>query len=175
MSLNLDQKKQVVEDVSAVVGNAQAAIVAEYRGLTVEQLKVLRREAHENNVYLRVVKNTLLRRAVQDTDFSCLDEHLVGPLAFAASEDPVAVAKVIDKYAKEYDKFEIKVGSMAGSLLSDGDIKALAQLPSREELLAKLMGTMQAPIAKFVQTLNEVPTKFVRGVAAVRDQKAEAA
>ena len=171
MSLNLDQKKQVVEDVSAVVGNAQAAVIAEYRGLTVEQMKVLRREAHDNNVYLRVVKNTLLRRAVQDTDFSCLDEHLVGPLAFAASEDPVAVAKVLNKYAKEYDAFEIKAGSMAGSLLSEGDIKALAQLPSREELLAKLMGTMQAPIAKFVQTLNEVPTKFVRGVAAVRDQK----
>ena len=171
MSLNLDQKKQVVEDVSAVVGNAQAAVIAEYRGLTVEQMKVLRREAHDNNVYLRVVKNTLLRRAVQDTDFSCLDEHLVGPLAFAASEDPVAVAKVLNKYAKEYDAFEIKAGSMSGSLLSEGDIKALAQLPSREELLAKLMGTMQAPIAKFVQTLNEVPTKFVRGVAAVRDQK----
>ena len=168
-------KKQVVEDVSAVVGNAQAAVIAEYRGLTVEQMKVLRREAHDNNVYLRVVKNTLLRRAVQDTDFSCLDEHLVGPLAFAASEDPVAVAKVLDKYAKEYDAFEIKAGSMSGSLLSEGEIKALAQLPSREELLAKLMGTMQAPIAKFVQTLNEVPTKFVRGVAAVRDEKAETA
>lgn len=171
MSLNLDQKKQVVEDVSAAVGNAQAAVIAEYRGLTVEQMKVLRREAHENNVYLRVVKNTLLRRVVQGTDFSCLDELLIGPLAFASSEDPVAVAKVLNKYAKEFDAFEIKAGSMGGALLSDGDIKALAQLPSREELLAKLLGTMQAPIAKFVQTLNEVPTKFVRGVAAVRDQK----
>lgn len=175
MSLNLDQKKQVVEDVSAVVGNAQATVIAEYRGMTVEEMKVLRREAHENNVYIRVVKNTLLRRAVQDTDHSCLDEHLVGPLAFAASEDPVAVAKVTNKYAKEYDAFEIKAGSMAGSLLSEGEIKALAQLPSREELLAKLMGTMQAPVAKFVQTLNEVPTKFVRGVAAVRDQKEQEA
>lgn len=171
MSLNLDQKKQVVEDVSAVVGNAQAAIIAEYRGLTVEEMKALRREAHDNNVYLKVVKNTLLRRAVQDTDFSCLDEHLVGPLAFAASEDPVAVAKVLNKYAKEYDAFEIKAGSMQGSLLNESDIKALAQLPSREELLAKLMGTMQAPVAKFVQTLNEVPTKFARGLAAVRDAK----
>jgi large subunit ribosomal protein L10 len=171
MSLNLDQKKQVVEDVSAAVGNAQAAVIAEYRGLTVEQMKVLRREAHDNNVYLRVVKNTLLRRVVKDTDFSCLDEHLIGPLAFAASEDPVAVAKVLNKYAKEYPAFEIKAGSMAGSLLSEGDIKALALLPSREELLAKLLGTMQAPIAKFVQTLNEVPSKFVRGLAAVRDQK----
>ncbi|MBX2847029.1 MAG: 50S ribosomal protein L10 [Acidiferrobacterales bacterium] len=171
MSLNLDQKKQVVEDVSAVVSNAKTAIVAEYRGLTVEQMKTLRREAHENNVYVKVVKNTLLRRAVKDTDFACLDEHLVGPLAFAASEDPVAVAKVINKYSKEYDALDIKAGSMSGSLLSEGEIKALAQLPSREELLAKLMGTMQAPIAKFVQTLNEVPTKFVRGVAAVRDSK----
>ncbi len=171
MSLNLDQKKQVVEDVSAVVKNAQATVVAEYRGLTVEEMKALRREAHENNVYLKVVKNTLLRRAVQDTDHECLDDVLVGPLAFAASEDPVAVAKVINKYSKEYDAFNIKAGSMQGSILNEGEIKALAALPSREELLAKLMGTMQAPVAKFVQTLNEVPTKFVRGLAAVRDQK----
>ncbi len=171
MSLNLSQKKQVVEDVSAVVENAQATVVAEYRGLTVEQMKVLRREAHENNVFLKVVKNTLLRRAVQDTDHACLDDILVGPLAFAASEDPVAVAKVINKYAKEYDAFNIKAGSMQGALLNEDDVKALAALPSREELLAKLMGTMQAPVSKFVQTLNEVPSKFVRGLAAVRDQK----
>lgn len=171
MSLNLDQKKQVVEDVSAVVGNAQATVIAEYRGLTVEQMKTLRREAYDNNVYVRVIKNTLLRRAVQETDHACLDEHLVGPLAFAASEDPVAVAKVLNKYAKEYDALKIKGGSMNGSLLNEGEIKALAQLPSRDELLAKLMGTMQAPVAKFVQTLNEVPTKFARGLAAVRDAK----
>ena len=171
MSLNLDQKKQVVEDVSAVVGNAQATVIAEYRGMTVEQMKVLRREAYDNNVYVKVVKNTLLKRAVKDTEHSCLDDLLVGPLAFAASEDPVAVAKVLNKYAKEYDALEIKAGSMAGNVLSEGEIKALAQLPSRDELLAKLMGTMQAPVAKFVQTLNEVPTKFARGLAAVRDAK----
>ena len=171
MSLNLSQKKQVVEGVSTVVGNAQATIVAEYRGMTVEQMKVLRREAHDNGVYVKVVKNTLLRRAIQETEHSCLDELLVGPLAFAASEDPVAVAKVLNKYAKEYDALEIKAGSMSGKLLSTGEIKALAQLPSRDELLAKLMGTMQAPTAKFVQTLNEVPTKFARGLAAVRDSK----
>ena len=171
MSLNLDQKKQVVEGVSAVVGNAQATVIAEYRGMTVEEMKTLRREAHDNNVYLKVVKNTLLRRAVQETEHSCLDELLVGPLAFAASEDPVAVAKVLNKYAKEYDALEIKAGSMNGQLLSTSEIKALAQLPSRDELLAKLMGTMQAPVAKFVQTLNEVPTKFARGLAAVRDSK----
>ncbi len=172
MSLNLNQKKQVVEDVSAVVSTSTAAVIAEYRGMTVEQMKVLRREAHDNNVYVRVVKNTLLRRAVKGTDFECLDKLLVGPLAFAASEDPVAVAKILDKYAKQFNALNIKAGSMAGSLLSEADIKALAQLPSREELLAKLLGTMQAPIAKFVRTLNEVPTKFVRGLAAVRDAKA---
>jgi len=171
MSLNLDQKKQVVKDVSAVVSNASTAIIAEYKGMTVEQMKVLRREAYENNVSIRVVKNTLLRRVVKDTDFACLEEHLVGPLAFATSEDPVAVAKVLHKYAKEYDALEIKAGSMSGALLSDSEIKALAQLPSRDELLAKLMGTMQAPVAKFVQTLNEIPTKFVRGLAAVRDSR----
>ena len=171
MSLNLSQKKQVVEGVSTVVGNAQATVVAEYRGMTVEQMKVLRREAHDNGVYVKVVKNTLLRRAIQETEHSCLDELLVGPLAFAASEDPVAVAKVLNKYAKEYDALEIKAGSMSGKLLSTDEIKALAQLPSRDELLAKLMGTMQAPTAKFVQTLNEVPTKFARGLAAVRDSK----
>ena len=171
MSLNLDQKKQVVEDVSAVVGNAQATVIAEYRGMTVEQMKVLRREAYDNNVYVKVVKNTLLKRAVKETEHSCLDDLLVGPLAFAASEDPVAVAKVLNKYAKEYDALEIKAGSMNGELLSTSEIKALAQLPSRDELLAKLMGTMQAPVAKFVQTLNEVPTKFARGLAAVRDAK----
>ena len=139
--------------------------------MTVEQMKVLRREAYDNNVYVKVVKNTLLKRAVKDTEHSCLDDLLVGPLAFAASEDPVAVAKVLNKYAKEYDALEIKAGSMAGNVLSEGEIKALAQLPSRDELLAKLMGTMQAPVAKFVQTLNEVPTKFARGLAAVRDSK----
>ena len=169
MSLNLDQKKQVVKDVSAVISNASTAIVAEYKGMTVEQMKVLRREAHDNEVSIRVVKNTLLRRVVKDTDFSCLEEYLVGPLAFATSEDPVAVAKVLHKYAKEYDALEIKAGSMLGTLLSDSEIKALAQLPSRDELLAKLMGTMQAPITKVAQTLNEIPTKFVRGLAAVRD------
>jgi len=115
---------------------------AEYRGLTVEEMKALRREAHENNVYLKVIKNTLLRRAVQDTDFECLDDSLVGPLAFAASEDPVAVAKILNKYAKEYDALEIKAGAMSGSLMSEAEISALAKLPSR-----------------------------VRGVAAVRDSK----
>lgn len=174
MSLSLTDKKAVVEQVSKALSGAQAAIVAEYRGLTVAQMTELRREAREAGVYLKVVKNTLARRAVKDSDFECLDEHLVGPLALAASEDPVAVAKVLSKFQKDNDVFAIKAGAMSGSVLSQDDIQALAKLPGREELLAKLVGTMQAPVQKFVQTLNEVPSKFVRTLAAVRDAKGAA-
>ena len=162
MSLNLQQKKQVVADVSGVLENAQAAILAEYRGLSAEQFKLLRRAARDEDVQIRIVKNTLAKRAVEDTPFSCLDQYFVGPLAFASSEDPVAVAKILSKFQKEFDALEIKVGAMSGDLLSNDDIKRLASLPSREELLAKLMGTMVAPVTKFVQTTNEIPTKFVR-------------
>lgn len=171
MSLNLDQKKQVVESVSAVMQDSQAVIVAEYRGMTVEEMSGFRRNAHENGVTVQVVKNTLLKRAAEGTAFECLTDSFVGPLVFAASEDPVAVAKVVDKFQSEVDALNIKAGAMGGSVLSASEINALAKLPSREELLAKLMGTMQAPIAKTAQTLNEIPTKFVRGLAAVRDAK----
>lgn len=171
MSLSLEDKKAVVEQVSDVLSDSKTAIVAEYRGLTVEKMTSLRREAREAGVYLRVVKNTLARRAVKDSDFECLDEHLVGPLALAASVDPVAAAKVLAKFDKANDAFSIKAGAMSGSLLSIEDISALAKLPGREELLATLVGTMQAPITKFVQTLSEIPSKFVRTLAAVCDAK----
>ena len=171
MSLSLEDKKTVVEQVSGVLSDSQTAIVAEYRGLTVTKMTSLRREAREAGVFLRVVKNTLARRAVKDSDFECLDEHLVGPLALAASKDPVAAAKVLAGFDKANEAFSIKIGAMSGSLLSIEDINALAKLPGREELLATLVGTMQAPITKFVRTLNEVPSKFVRTLAAVRDAK----
>ena len=171
MSLSLEDKKAVVEQVSDVLSDSKTAIVAEYRGLTVGKMTSLRREAREAGVYLRVVKNTLARRAVKDSDFECLDEHLVGPLALAASVDPVAAAKVLARFDKANEAFSIKVGAMSGSLLSIEDISALAKLPGREELLATLVGTMQAPITKFVQTLSEIPSKFVRTLAAVRDAK----
>ena len=171
MSLSLEDKKAVVEQVSDVLSDSKTAIVAEYRGLTVEKMTSLRREAREAGVYLRVVKNTLARRAVKDSDFECLDEHLVGPLALAASVDPVAAAKVLARFDKANEAFSIKVGAMSGSLLSIEDISALAKLPGREELLATLVGTMQAPITKFVQTLSEIPSKFVRTLAAVCDAK----
>lgn len=171
MSLSLEDKKAVVEHVSSALAGAQAAFVADYRGLTVAQMSALRREARETGVFLKVVKNNLAKRAVRDTDFACLEAHFVGPTALAASEDPVAAAKLLDKYAKDFEVLTIKVGAMGGSILSEADAKALAKLPSREVLLATLLGTMQAPVAKFVQTLNEVPGKFVRTLAALRDQK----
>ena len=172
MSLNLEQKKAVVGEVSEQVSTAQAIIVAEYRGLQVGEMTALRAQARKSGVYLRVLKNTLVRRAVEGTPFSGLANEMVGPLVFGISSDPVSAAKVLNDFAKANDKFVIKAGAMPNQVMDAKAVQALASLPSREELLAKLLGTMQAPVAKFVRTLNEVPTKFVRGLAAVRDQKA---
>ncbi len=172
MSLNLEQKKAVVVEVSEQVSTAQAIIVAEYRGLQVGEMTELRAQARKSGVYLRVLKNTLVRRAVEGTPFSGLANEMVGPLVFGISSDPVSAAKVLSDFAKANDKFIIKAGAMPNQVMDVNAVQALASLPSRDELLAKLLGTMQAPVAKFVRTLNEVPTKFVRGLAAVRDQKA---
>ena len=171
MGLNLEEKKAVVADVSAQVVDAQAIIVAEYRGLEVGQITQLRANARKSGVYLRVLKNTLVRRAVAGTPFEGLQGAMSGPLIYGISKDPVAAAKVLHEFAKGNDKLVIKAGSMANYVMDANGVKALATMPSREELLSKLLGTMQAPIAQFVRTLNEVPTKFVRGLAAVRDAK----
>ncbi len=171
MSLNLDDKKAVVAEIGEQLATAQAVVVAEYRGVTVTSMTALRKKARESGVYLRVLKNTLARRAVADTPFAGLAGQLTGPLAYGISADPVAVAKVLNDFAKANDKFVIKAGAMANFVMSPKDVTALATMPSRDELLAMLMGTMQAPIAKFVQTLNEVPGKFVRTVAALRDER----
>ena len=171
MSLNLEGKKEVVAEVSERLAKAQTVVLAEYRGLPVEQITVLRSQARASGVYLRVLKNTLARRAVQGTPFEKLADQMVGPLAYVISVDPVAAAKVLHTYAKTNDKLVIKGGAMANYVMNAKEIGNLATMPSRDELLAKLMGTMQAPVTKFVQTLNEVPGKFVRTLAAVRDQK----
>ncbi len=171
MSLNLEEKKAVVAEVSAQVASAQAIVLAEYRGLEVGDMTQLRAQARKSGVYLRVLKNTLVRRAVDGTPFSGLANEMVGPLVFGISADPVAAAKVLSDFAKANDKFVIKAGAMPNQVMNASGVQALASMPSREELLAKLLGTMQAPVAKFVRTLNEVPTSFVRGLAAVRDQK----
>ena len=172
MSLNLEEKKAVVAEVAAQVAAAQTVVVAEYRGVTVENMTKLRAEARKQGVYLRVLKNTLVRRALADTPFAGISDQLVGPLAYGMSADPVAAAKVMHEFSKTNDKFVVKAGSMPNFVMSAKDVGNLASMPSRDELLSKLLGTMQAPIAQFVRTLNEVPTKFVRGLAAVRDKQA---
>jgi large subunit ribosomal protein L10 len=174
VGLNRTEKAQVVEEVAAQVATAGSIIVAEYRGLEVEAITVLRKQARESGVYLRVLKNTLARRAVAGTPYEALTDKLVGPLIYGISTDPVAAAKVLNGFAKGNDKLVLKAGALPNVALSAADVQALATMPSREELLAKLLGTMAAPATKFVQTLNEVPGKFVRALAAVQKQKEEA-
>lgn len=171
MSLNLEQKQAVVGEIVAQLGKAQAVIVAEYRGLDVAAITDLRARARKSGLYLRVLKNTLARRAVKGTPFEKLSDQMVGPLMYGIAQDPVAGAKVIATFAKDNDKFVIRGGAMANALMSVQQVKALATMPSREELLATLVGTMQAPVVKLVRTMNEVPGKFVRTLAAVRDAK----
>jgi large subunit ribosomal protein L10 len=174
VGLNREEKAAVIDEVGAQVASAQAIIVAEYRGLGVGPITALRRQARESGVYLRVLKNTLARRAVAGTPFEGLADKLVGPLIYGISKDPVSAAKVLADFAKSNDKLALKAGAMPHSVLDQDGVKALASMPSREELLAQLMGTMQAPVAKFVRTLNEVPGKFVRTVAALRDEREKA-
>jgi large subunit ribosomal protein L10 len=175
VALNRQEKAAQVEEVSALVAKAQSIIVAEYRGLNVESVTRLRKEARSQGVQLHVLKNTLARRAVNDTPYAGLADKLVGPLVYGFSSDPVSAAKVLSAFAKGNDKLVVKAGAMPNVVMDEAGVKALATLPSREELLAKLMATMQAPIGQFVRTLNEVPARLVRTVAAVRDAKEQAA
>lgn len=161
LSLNLTEKKAVVADVSEQVASAQVIVVAEYRGTGVADMTILRANARDAGVYLRVLKNSLVRRAVEGTAFSGLANDMVGPLIFGISKDPVAAAKVLNNFAKTNDKFVIKAGAVPNQVLDVAGVQALASMLSREELLAK-----------FARTLNEVPTKFARALAAVRDAKA---
>ena len=154
MGLNLNDKKAVVAEVSAQVANAQTIVIAEYRGIEVTDLTVLRKKARESGVYLRVLKNTLVRRAVADTSFAGLADHMVGPLIYSVYADPVAAAKVLNDFAKTNDKLVLKAGSYAGKVLDKAGVQALASVPSREELLSKLLYVMQAPVAGFVRALD---------------------
>jgi large subunit ribosomal protein L10 len=171
LGLDLEQKKAVVAEISAHVAKAKSIVVAEYRGLEVGHMTELRAKARKAGVYLRVLKNTLARRAVEGTPFAALSQHMKGPLVYGISPDPVAGAKVLNEFAKANDKLVIRVGAMENAVISAKEVTALATLPSREELLARLLGTMQAPIAQFARTLNEVPARFVRTLAAVRDKQ----
>ena len=172
MGLNLEQKQAVVAEVSAEVAQAQAIVLAEYRGLPVGNMTELRKRARTSGIYLRVLKNTLARRAVAETPFAGLAEKMIGPLAYGISADPVAVAKVLHEFSRDNaEKFVIRCGAMPNMMMTPLQVAELARMPSREQLLAMLLGTMQAPIAKLARTLNEVPGKFVRTLAAVQEQK----
>ena len=171
MSLSIDQKKAVVSEAVQVFSAAEAAVLAEYRGLSVAQITELRSEARSNGVDIRVVKNTLAKRSVSGTPFECLSDHFVGPVLISSAGDPIAVAKVVSKFAKDHEALKIMVGVMNGDLIDKSTIQMLAKMPSRDELLATLMATMNAPLEKFVRTLNEVPGKLVRTMAAYRDSR----
>ena len=176
MALTLEEKKAVVAEVSEVAKGAFSAVAAVYSGVTVEEMTDLRVKARADNVYLRVVKNTLARRALENTDFECMIERLTGPLVLAFSqEDPGAAARVAKDFAKENDRFEVTMLSVGGELLEASEIDKLAMLPTRDQAISMLMAVMLAPTEKFVRTLNAVPTKLVRTVAAISDQKQQAA
>jgi large subunit ribosomal protein L10 len=176
MALTLEEKKAVVAEVAEVAKGALSAVAAEYCGLTVGQLTDLRIKARGDSVYVRVVKNTLARRALDGTDFACMSDRLTGPLILAFSqEDPGAAARVAKDFARENDKFSVTMLSVGGELLEPSDIDKLAKLPTRDQAISMLMSVMLAPTEKLVRTFNEVPGKLVRVVDAVRDQKQQAA
>ena len=172
MALTRQEKEAVVAEVADVASSAHSAVAAEYRGVTVTDLTALRAKARSSGVYLRVVKNSLVRRAVEGTEFECMQEGMSGPLIFAFSqEDPGSAARLLRDFAKENDKLVVTMAAVGGQKLEASEIGKLANLPTRDEAISMLMSVMQAPVAKFVRTLNEVPGKLVRTVDAVRVSK----
>jgi large subunit ribosomal protein L10 len=172
MALNLEQKKAVVAEVADAANKALAAVAAEYRGLTVEEMTDLRAKAREGGVYLKVAKNTLVRRAVEGTEYECMQDSLTGPLLFAFSmDDPGAAARLVKDYSKDHEKLIAKLVAVGGDLYDASELERLSNLPTYDQAIAMLMGVMKAPIEKFVRTLAEPHTKMVRTVAAVRDSK----
>ena len=172
MALNLEQKKEVVAELANVAATAHSLVAAEYIGLTVSQLTELRKKARQSGVYLRVAKNTLVRRAVKGTEFECVEDALTGPMLFAFSkEDPGAAGRLIKDFSKANEKLKTRLVSIGGQMYPATHIDRLASLPTREQALSMLLGVMKAPIEKFVRTLAEPASMVARAVAAVRDQK----
>ncbi|CAK0745891.1 50S ribosomal subunit protein L10 [Gammaproteobacteria bacterium] len=172
MALNLAEKQAIVDEVATIAAKAHSAVAAEYRGLTVAEMSQLRAAARKAGVYLRVVKNTLARRAVEGTGFSCMQEGMKGPLVFAFSmKEPGAAARVIEDFSKGKDKLVVRLVSIGGKLLDPRDISVLAKMPTYDEAISQLMALMKAPVQKLARTLQEVPGKLVRTLAAVRDAK----
>ena len=176
MALAYQDKKQIVAEVNETASNALSLVIADARGVNVTDMTALRKLARESNVQIRVIRNTLAKRAFEETEFDCVNDALVGPSLFGFSmEDPGAAARLFKDFAKANDKFEVKALSVGGKLLDANQIDALAKLPTRDQALGMLACVMIAPVVKLVRTFNEVPTKVTRAVAAVRDQKQEAA
>ena len=176
MAIGLEVKKAIVADVNETAANALSLVIADARGVTVGAMDVLRKDARANGVSLRVVRNTLAKRAVQGTEFECVTDALVGPSIFGFSmEDPGAAARLFKDFAKQQENFEVKALAVGGKMLAANQIDALATLPTLEQALGQLASVMIAPVTKLVRTFNEVPTKVTRAVAAVRDQKQNAA
>ncbi len=169
--MRLNDKQRVVEELNTALKASSSAIVAHYRGLTVSQMGELRNDLHKAGQSLQVVKNSLAKRASQDTEFAVAEPLFKGPTVLAYGSDPVALAKALSDFAKKHDAMQVLGGVLDGKLIDSNNINALASLPSREVLLAKMLGSMQSPITGFVRTLSEVPASFVRTLAAIRDQK----
>jgi large subunit ribosomal protein L10 len=176
VAIALEDKKAIVAEVNETATNALSLVIADARGVSVDGMTALRKEARENKVTLRVVRNTLAKRAFEGTEYECVTDALVGPSLFGFSmEDPGACARLFKEFAKSNDKFEVKVLAVSGQMLGADQLDVLAKLPTREEALAMLMSVMKAPVTKLARTMNEVPGKLVRTLAAVREQKEQAA
>lgn len=173
MALRLEDKKAIVASVNEAASGALSAVIADYCGLTVSDMTGLRKQAREQGVFLKVVRNTLARRAIEGTEFECLNKALVGPTIIALSlEDPGAGARLLKDFAKENDKLEVKAFAVGGELYGPEELDRLAKLPTMDQARGMLAGVLQAPISKFVRTVNEVPSGIARVLAAVKDQKA---
>jgi large subunit ribosomal protein L10 len=176
VALKLEHKQAIVAEVNEAAGKALSAVLADYRGLTVSQMTELRAKARASGIYMRVIRNTLAKRAVAGTEHECLQSALVGPTLVAFSqEDPGAAARLLKEYARTFEKLEVKALSIGGVLLGADQLDRVATLPTRDEAIALLMAVMQAPVAKLARTLNEIPGKLVRTLAAVQAQKEAAA
>ncbi|MDG2098876.1 MAG: 50S ribosomal protein L10 [Glaciecola sp.] len=172
MALGLAAKKEIVAEISDVASQALSVAVAEYRGMEVGELTALRNQAREQGVYLKVIRNTLAKRALEDSKFADINSALTGPLIYGFSiEAPGGAARLFKDFAKDNKKLNVTALSIGSGLLGPEKLDAVASLPTRDEALAKLLATFKAPIGKFVQTINEVPSKFVRVLAAIKDEK----
>ena len=172
MALSFNEKEAIVAEVAEIANSAHSVVVAEYAGLESNDMNILRDNARKGGAVIRVVKNTLARRAIEGTDYECLQDSLVGPLVMAFSqEDPGSAARVIKEFSKDNDNLVVKALSISGQLLAASELERLASLPTKDQAISMLMSVMQAPVTKLARTLNEVPGKLVRTVAAIRDDK----